>query len=52
MEINPYVALGINGFCTGLGVVIANHFYTKLVKKRIDKLAGRIKKIRKGDNHE
>lgn len=44
---NIYFGLAVNGFFTGLGVVIANAFYDKAVKphlKRINRIKKRFKK--------
>lgn len=43
MSINIYLGLAVNGFFTGLGVVMANAFYDRVIKKHYE----RIKKLRK-----
>ena len=48
MAINPYLALAVNGFFTGLGVVTAQHFYELYLRKKvnvINKQQTRIKKL-------
>ncbi len=44
-DINPYLALGINGFCTGLGVIVAQHTYESLIKPRLNKAHNQVKEI-------
>jgi hypothetical protein len=38
MDFNLYLGLGINGFCTGLGVIFANIISEQYIKPRLKKL--------------
>jgi len=42
-DLNPYYLLAINGFCTGMGVVSAQWFYDRFIKRRLDVVHKRAK---------
>lgn len=47
MEFNPYLALAINSFFTGFGVVAAQHVYEIWFRRRVDKTANFVKQLLK-----
>lgn len=34
-DMNPYVMLALNGFCTGFGVIVAQHIYELFFKNKV-----------------
>ena len=43
---NPYILVGINGFASGLGVIVAQHFYEVLIRPRVNKAVDRVNHLK------
>jgi hypothetical protein len=44
-EVNAYLLIGINGFCTGIGVIMANFVFENFIRKRLIKIQKKVKRI-------
>ena len=45
VEINPYLALAINGFFTGMGVIVAQHTYEIYFKNKINFIHNKVNSL-------